>query len=91
MAVFNSPLRFFICSNTPGSSASGHFSGNEVAGANFSAHDGVERLANESRRMVERGLDADLGIVQRARDRFSLPCLRGQPPKRFTVPPLRTI
>ena len=90
-AVFNSPFRFFICSKTRGRSASGTSPVMKSLRANLAARDRVERLADESRRVMERRLDRDLGIVQRRTDRSSLRCPSRSPPKRFTVPPLRTI
>ena len=64
-ATFISPLRCFMCCEHRGQLAQRNFGVDEVAGADFAARDGVERLADEARRVVERGLDGDLGIVQR--------------------------
>ena len=76
-AVFISPLRFFICSKHARQFAQRHFTVHEIAGAHFAARDGVQRFADESRRMVKSGLDGDFGIVQRRRDRISLPSPAG--------------
>ena len=60
-----------------GKLAQRNFRVDEIARANFAARNGFQRLADEARRVVERGLDGDLGIVQRRRDRSAPACRAG--------------